>query len=63
MFGHRHQQFRRPGPNGTQLVNPGSVGAPLDGDTRGLGALYEHAKEPLSASPYLLSLSFLQPSR
>jgi predicted phosphodiesterase len=35
VFGHSHLQFRRPGPNGTDLVNPGSVGMPLDGDTRG----------------------------
>jgi predicted phosphodiesterase len=34
VFGHSHLQFRRAGPNGTELVNPGSVGMPLDGDTR-----------------------------
>jgi predicted phosphodiesterase len=34
VFGHSHQQFRRPGPNGTDLLNPGSVGMPLDGDVR-----------------------------
>jgi putative phosphoesterase len=34
VFGHSHQQFRRPGPEGTQLLNPGSVGMPLDGDKR-----------------------------
>jgi predicted phosphodiesterase len=34
VFGHSHQQFRRPGPNDTDLVNPGSVGMPLDGDVR-----------------------------
>jgi predicted phosphodiesterase len=34
VFGHSHQQFRRPGPNGTELLNPGSVGMPLDGDVR-----------------------------
>jgi diadenosine tetraphosphatase ApaH/serine/threonine PP2A family protein phosphatase len=34
VFGHSHQQFRRPGPNGTDLVNPGSVGMPLDRDVR-----------------------------
>src|SRR6266508_5419513 len=26
LFGHSHRQFRRPGPNDTLLVNPGSVG-------------------------------------
>ena len=39
VFGHSHQQFRRPGPNETVLVNPGSVGMPLDGDTRAAWAL------------------------
>jgi predicted phosphodiesterase len=34
VFGHSHQQFRRPGPSGTDLVNPGSAGMPLDGDRR-----------------------------
>ena len=34
VFGHSHLQFRREGANGTTLVNPGSVGMPLDGDTR-----------------------------
>ncbi len=44
LFGHSHQQFTRPGPNGTALINPGSVGAPLDGDTRAAWAVY-HAGE------------------
>jgi predicted phosphodiesterase len=39
VFGHSHLQFRRPGPNGTDLINPGSVGMPLDGDRRGAYAL------------------------
>jgi len=39
VFGHSHQQFRRPGPNGTTLINPGSVGMPLDGDVRSAYAL------------------------
>jgi predicted phosphodiesterase len=34
VFGHSHLQFKRPGPNGTTLINPGSAGMPLDGDTR-----------------------------
>jgi predicted phosphodiesterase len=34
VFGHSHQQFRRSGPRHTDLVNPGSVGMPLDGDIR-----------------------------
>jgi predicted phosphodiesterase len=39
VFGHSHLQFRRPGLNGTQLLNPGSVGMPLDGDVRAAYAL------------------------
>ncbi|MEP6978931.1 MAG: metallophosphoesterase family protein [Thermoleophilia bacterium] len=39
VFGHSHLQFRRPGPNGTDLVNPGSVGMPLDRDVRAAWAL------------------------
>jgi diadenosine tetraphosphatase ApaH/serine/threonine PP2A family protein phosphatase len=39
VFGHSHQQFRRPGPDGTTLVNPGSVGMPLDGDRRAAWAV------------------------
>jgi predicted phosphodiesterase len=39
VFGHSHLQFRRPGPNGTTLINPGSAGMPLDGDNRAAYAL------------------------
>jgi diadenosine tetraphosphatase ApaH/serine/threonine PP2A family protein phosphatase len=39
IFGHSHQQFRRPGPDGTDLLNPGSVGMPLDGDRRAAWAV------------------------
>src|SRR5919204_505894 len=39
VFGHSHQQFTRPGPDGTTLVNPGSVGMPLDGDRRAAWAV------------------------
>jgi len=39
VFGHSHQQFRRPGPRGTYLINPGSVGLPLDGDRRAAWAV------------------------
>ena len=39
VFGHSHLQFQRAGPNGTTLVNPGSVGMPLDGDVRAAYAL------------------------
>jgi len=39
VFGHSHLQVRRPGPAETVLVNPGSVGLPLDGDRRAAWAL------------------------
>ena len=39
VFGHSHLQFARTGPNGTELLNPGSVGMPLDGDPRAAWAL------------------------
>jgi diadenosine tetraphosphatase ApaH/serine/threonine PP2A family protein phosphatase len=41
VFGHSHQQFRRPGPDGTELLNPGSVGMPLDGDVRAAWATWD----------------------
>jgi predicted phosphodiesterase len=52
LFGHSHQQFRRPGPNGTSLVNPGSVGAPLDRDTRAAWALYEDGEIEFRRTEY-----------
>ena len=39
VFGHTHLQFQREGPAGIELVNPGSVGMPLDGDHRAAYAL------------------------
>lgn len=39
VFGHTHLQFTRPGPDGIELLNPGSVGLPLDGDVRAAYAL------------------------
>jgi diadenosine tetraphosphatase ApaH/serine/threonine PP2A family protein phosphatase len=39
VFGHTHIQFRRQGEDGVDLVNPGSVGLPFDGDTRAAFAL------------------------
>jgi predicted phosphodiesterase len=52
LFGHSHQQFERPGPNGTYLVNPGSVGMPLDGDTRAAWAVYEDGEIALRRTEY-----------
>ena len=34
VFGHTHLPFRREAEGGIELVNPGSVGMPLDGDPR-----------------------------
>jgi predicted phosphodiesterase len=40
VFGHTHVQFRRPHGD-LELVNPGSVGVPLDGDPRAAYALID----------------------
>jgi diadenosine tetraphosphatase ApaH/serine/threonine PP2A family protein phosphatase len=39
VFGHTHLPFRRGGPNGIELINPGSVGMPFDRDPRAAYAL------------------------
>jgi diadenosine tetraphosphatase ApaH/serine/threonine PP2A family protein phosphatase len=52
LFGHSHRQFRRPGPNGTELVNPGSVGAPLDRDPRAAWALYDDGEISFRRTEY-----------
>jgi diadenosine tetraphosphatase ApaH/serine/threonine PP2A family protein phosphatase len=52
LFGHSHRQFRRAGPSGTLLVNPGSVGAPLDGDPRAAWALYADGELHLRRTEY-----------
>jgi len=41
VFGHTHIQFTRRSPVGPELVNPGSVGIPLDGDRRAAYALVD----------------------
>ena len=38
-FGHTHVQFRRTARDGIELVNPGSIGMPTDGDHRAAYAL------------------------
>ena len=40
VFGHSHLQFRRVADGGVELVNPGSVGLPFDGDQRAAYALF-----------------------
>ena len=39
VFGHTHVPFRREAAGGTELVNPGSVGMPFDGDPRAAYAI------------------------
>ena len=39
VFGHTHLQFRRLAQTGVELLNPGSVGMPCDGDNRAAYAL------------------------
>jgi putative phosphoesterase len=41
VFGHTHLPFRRRAAAGTELVNPGSVGMPLDGDHRAAWAVID----------------------
>ena len=41
VFGHTHLAFRRNGPGNIELVNPGSVGMPWDGDHRAAYAVIE----------------------
>jgi predicted phosphodiesterase len=41
VFGHTHLQFARTGPGGIELVNPGSVGMPWDGDHRAAYAIID----------------------
>jgi predicted phosphodiesterase len=52
VFGHSHIQFRRAGPNDTDLVNPGSVGMPLDGDTRAAWAVRRDGEVELRRTVY-----------
>ncbi|MCW3039175.1 MAG: metallophosphoesterase family protein [Solirubrobacterales bacterium] len=58
VFGHTHLQFRRPGPGGVELVNPGSVGLPLDGDVRAAYATIDEEQHlELRRVPYDHELS------
>jgi diadenosine tetraphosphatase ApaH/serine/threonine PP2A family protein phosphatase len=53
VFGHTHVQFEREGPRGISLVNPGSVGIPLDGDRRAAYALlHDHGGVDLRRVEY-----------
>jgi diadenosine tetraphosphatase ApaH/serine/threonine PP2A family protein phosphatase len=46
VFGHSHLPFRRTSANGIELVNPGSVGMPFDGDPRASYAILHDGGEP-----------------
>ena len=61
VFGHSHQQFQRPGPHGTTLVNPGSVGMPLDGDRRSAWAVSRRPGSSSSVAPS--TTGSVQPTR
>jgi predicted phosphodiesterase len=52
VFGHSHVQFRRAGPKENELVNPGSVGMPLDGDTRAAWASWDGSDFTLHRTEY-----------
>ena len=45
VFGHTHLAFERVGPRSVELVNPGSVGMPFDGDPRAAYALLREGGE------------------
>ena len=45
VFGHTHLQFRREAAGGIELVNPGSVGLPFDGDRRSAYAIISDSGE------------------
>lgn len=45
VFGHTHLQFRRRRADGIELLNPGSVGMPFDGDPRAAYALATSAAD------------------
>ena len=52
VFGHTHLQFRRVTAGGIELVNPGSVGLPFDGDPRAGYALVRDGAVQLQRVPY-----------
>jgi diadenosine tetraphosphatase ApaH/serine/threonine PP2A family protein phosphatase len=45
VFGHTHLPFARTGPGGVELINPGSVGMPFDGDPRAAYAVVRDGGE------------------
>ncbi len=76
VFGHTHIQFRRPREDGIELINPGSVGMPLDGDHRAAYALvredgsvelrrvaYDHQRSAAALAERFGDVSWAQRSR
>jgi predicted phosphodiesterase len=52
VFGHTHTQFQRTSESGVELVNPGSIGLPWDGDTRAAYALLDDGSVQLRRVEY-----------
>jgi predicted phosphodiesterase len=52
VFGHSHLQFRRRGVRENELVNPGSVGMPLDRDTRAAWASWDGSDFAMHRTEY-----------
>jgi predicted phosphodiesterase len=52
VFGHTHLQFERLSAGGIELVNPGSVGLPFDGDTRAAYAVIDGERLELRRVEY-----------
>jgi putative phosphoesterase len=52
VFGHTHLAFQRTGPRDIELVNPGSVGMPLDGDHRAAYAVVDGDRVELRRVEY-----------
>jgi len=52
VFGHTHVQFRRVSASGIELVNPGSVGMPFDGDRRAAYAVIDGERLELRRVDY-----------
>jgi diadenosine tetraphosphatase ApaH/serine/threonine PP2A family protein phosphatase len=66
VFGHTHLPFEREGPGGVRLVNPGSVGMPMDGDQRASWAILhddgrvEHRRVPYDYESVVAGLRALE---
>ena len=52
VFGHTHVQFQRSGSGGIELLNPGSVGMPWDGDHRAAYAVLDGGRVELRRVEY-----------